>query len=143
MGKGAHDSRRKARQVEPRDGWEVFERAEARLAARSEARDARERRRARRVAVLSWLAATALLPLTGAAIVAGVVEREGGDLRDWSDGAAAAFLAAAFLVPAMVAGWLRRGDGWALAVAVACGTFAVQVALVFGVAFAALGLGSR
>ena len=127
--------------MDPRDGWDVFERAEERLAARADARQQRERRRAQRIEVLSWLAVTALLPLAGAAIVALVVEREGGDLRDWSDVAAAAFLAAAFLVPALVAAWLRRRDGWILAVAVGCGTLAVQVALVFGVAFAALGLG--
>jgi cytochrome bd-type quinol oxidase subunit 2 len=129
------------RLVEPRDGWEVYERAEARLAARAEAREARERRRARRVAVLSWAAATALLPLIGAAIVVFVVERAGGDLGDWSDAAAAAFLGAAFLVPAAAGAWLRRRDGWIVAGAVACGTLALQVSLVFGLGFAVLGFG--
>jgi len=66
---------------------------------------------------------------------------DGGDLGGWPRWRAAAFLVAIFVVPAALAAWLARREGWPLALASAVGTFGAQGALVFGVAFAALGLG--
>ena len=142
MRKGHPVARRISGRVGVNDGWDEVERAEARLQARSEAREARERRRARRARIWSTIVHV-LLPFAGAAVVAGVVELAGGDLARWPAGAATAFVVAAFAVPAAAAAWLRRRDGMLLALAAAGGTFGAQVALVFGVAFTALGLGPR
>jgi len=73
--------------------------------------------------------------------VVGALEASGGDLGGWSDLEAAAFLAAAFAVPAALGGWLGREGGAAEALAWAVGTFGTQGALVFGLAFTLLGLG--
>ncbi len=122
------------------EAWEEVERAEERLEQRSGQRTAARERRRRRARVARWTARV-LLPLAGAAVLVGVLERSGGDLGGWSDAGAAAFLAAVFLVPALVAGWLARGHGLVEAAAWAVGTAAIQGALVFGVAFALLGYG--
>ncbi len=124
------------------EGWEVVEEAERRLEERSGKRNAARDRRRRRARVLRWVVRV-LLPVAGAAVFVGVLERSGGDLGGWSTAEAGGFLAAAFLVPAALAAWLARGAGPVQAAAWAVGTFGVQGALVFGVAFLALGLGPR
>jgi cation transport ATPase len=123
-----------------RETWETVERAEARLDERSEQRRASGARRARRSRILRW-ALRLLLPFAGAALFVAVIEGAGGDLGDWAPGAAAAFVVAALAWPALAAAWLSRRDGWLLAIAWAIGVFAVQGALIFGVAFAELGYG--
>jgi len=122
------------------EAWEEVEQAEERLEQRAGQRTAARARRRRRARVARWTARV-LLPLAGAAAVVAVFEAEGGDLGGWDPAAAAAFLVAAFLVPALLAGWLARGHGWVEAAAWAVGTAALQGALVFGVAFALLGYG--
>jgi hypothetical protein len=63
------------------------------------------------------------------------------ELDEWRVWQAAAALGAAFVVPALLAAWagLRGGVVEAISWAFAC--VGVQVALVFGVGFLALGLG--
>lgn len=124
------------------EAWEEVEQAEERLEQRAGQRTAARERRRRRVRVARW-AARLLLPLAGAAVLVGAVEAAGGDLGTWPRGAAVALLAGAFLVPAALAAWLARGHGRLEAAAWAVGTVGVEGALVFGVAFAALGLGPR
>ena len=109
-----------------RETWETVERAAARSA--------------RRASIRRW-ALRVLLPFAGAALFVAVIEGAGGDLGDWAPGAAAAFVVAALAWPALAAAWLSRRDGWLLAIAWAIGVFAVQGALIFGVAFAELGYG--
>jgi hypothetical protein len=48
---------------------------------------------------------------------------------------------AAFVVPAVVSAWVVRRDGWFEAVLWGVACAALQVALVLGVGFVALGLG--
>jgi hypothetical protein len=120
--------------------WETVERAEARLDERSEQRRASGARRARRATVRRWVLRL-LLPFAGAALFVAVIERAGGDLGGWAPGAAAAFVVAALVWPALAAAWLSRRDGWLVAIAWAIGVFAVEGALIFGVAFAELGYG--
>ena len=88
-----------------------------------------------------WLLAGVVLPLVGAAAVVGLIEAAGGDLGDWETWQAVAALAAAVVVPAVVSAWLvwRGGALQAVAWAIVCA--GLQVALVFGVGFVALGLG--
>lgn len=124
------------------DGLEAVEQAERRLEQRSGDRHAARERRRRRVHVARWTARLGL-PVAGAALVVGVIEAAGGDLGGWSAAGAAAFLVAAFLVPAALGAWLARREGWVAAVACALATAGVQGALVFGVAFAALDFGPR
>ena len=82
-----------------------------------------------------------LLAVVGAALVVVLLENAGGDFADWETWQAVAAPAAAFVVPALLSGWIERRRGvveaglWALA------CLAVQVALVFGVGFLALGYG--
>lgn len=122
------------------EAWEQVEQAEERLEQRAGQRSVARERRRRRVRVATWTARV-LLPVVGAAVLVGVLEAEGGDLGGWPRWRAAAFLVAIFVVPAALAAWLARREGWPLALASAVGTFGAQGALVFGVAFAALGLG--
>ena len=124
------------------EAWEQVEQAEERLEQRAGERTRARERRRRRVRVATW-AARILLPVVGAAVLVGVLQAEGGDLGTWPRGRAAAFLAAVFAVPAALAAWLARREGWAMALAAAVGTFGAQGALVFGVAFVALGLGPQ
>jgi hypothetical protein len=88
---------------------------------------------------LPWLLGPIVLPAVGAVVV--VALAEGGDLDTWEVWQAAAALVAAFVVPALFAAWagLRGGVLEAIFWAFAC--IGVQVALVFGVGFLALGLG--
>ena len=82
-----------------------------------------------------------LLAAAGAALVVALMEGAGGDFSDWPTWQAIAVPAAAFAVPAVLSAWAARRNGvvesmlWALACA------ALQLALVFGVGFLALGLG--
>ena len=124
------------------EGWEAVEQAEQRLEQRSGQRHRARERRRRRAHVARWVVRLAL-PLVGAAVLVGVLELEGGDLGAWSQAAALAFLAGVFALPALLAGWLARGEGRVHAAAWAVGTFGVQGALVFGVAFVLLDLGPR
>jgi fatty acid desaturase len=123
-----------------RETWEAVERAEARLDERSEQRRVSGARRARRATVRRWVLRL-LLPFAGAALFVAVLERAGGDLGAWAPGAAAAFVVAALAWPALAAAWLSRHEGPLLAIAWAIGVFAVEGALIFGVAFAELGYG--
>ena len=88
-----------------------------------------------------WLLAAVVLPALGAGAVVGLIEGAGGDLGDWETWQAVAALAAAVVVPAGLSLWLVRRDGAVQAAAWAVVCVGVQVALVFGVGFVALGLG--
>jgi hypothetical protein len=88
-----------------------------------------------------WLLAGVVLPVVGAAAVVGLIEAAGGDLGAWETWQAVAALAAAVIVPAGVSVWLVRHGGVVEAVAWAVVCAGLQVALVFGVGFVALGLG--
>jgi hypothetical protein len=87
------------------------------------------------------LFAAVVLALLGAAAVIVVVESAGGDLSSWPLWQAIAVPAALFVVPAVVSAWVARRQGVAEAVLWALVCAAVQVALVFGVGFLALGYG--
>jgi hypothetical protein len=88
---------------------------------------------------LPWLLGPIVLPAVGGAVAVALVEAA--DLDAWEGWQAAAALIAAFVVPALFAAWagLRHGVLEAVCWALAC--IGVQLALVFGVAFLALGLG--
>jgi hypothetical protein len=118
--------------------WEA---TEQRLVARSEERRTALERRARRRRWKPWLLAPLVLPALGAAALLALIEGEGGDLGGWSTARAVAVVAASFAVPAALAGWFARRQGVVEAVAWAVVCVAVQVALVVGVGFLALGLG--
>jgi fatty acid desaturase len=131
--------RRRQGEEEPR-GWDAVERAEERLGERSEARERRRLRRDRRGRVRRW-SVRLLLPFAGAAVLLALLEREGGDFGGWSRAATIAVVAAAFVLPAAIAAWLSRRDGWLVAAAWVIGVIAVQAALVLWVGFIALGYG--
>ena len=118
--------------------WEATER---RLVERSAARRGELDRRDRRRRWLPWLLCPVVLPVLGAAALLFVIEREGGDLGGWDAGQSIAVVAAAFVVPAALAAWFSRRMGVVEAVAWALVCAGVQVALVVGVGFVALGLG--
>ena len=118
--------------------WEA---TEERLAAHSDERQGRLARRDRRRSVLPWLLVPVLFPALGAAALLVLVEREGGDLSGWSTAQAAALVAAAFAVPALLSGWFARRHGVVEALAWAFACVGVELALVVGVGFLALGLG--
>jgi hypothetical protein len=86
-----------------------------------------------------WLAGAVVLPVLGAAAVVGLVENV--ELDSWATWQAAAALAALFLVPALLAAFVARAFGVVEALAWALACVGVQVALVFGVGFLALGFG--
>jgi hypothetical protein len=88
-----------------------------------------------------WLLAGVALPVVGAAAVVGLIEGAGGDLGAWETWQAVAALVAAVVVPAGVSVWLVRQGGVLQAAAWAVVCAGLQVALVFGVGFVALGLG--
>ena len=118
--------------------WEA---TEERLAAHSDERRGQLARRDRRRSVLPWLLAPLLFPLVGAAAVLALVESEGGDFAGWSTGQAAAALIALFVVPAAASAWFSRRQGWGEAIAWTLVCLGVQLALVVGVGFVALGFG--
>jgi uncharacterized membrane protein YukC len=109
------------------------ERAEARIDEHARQRDAWRVRRARWRVFRAWALALVVLPAVGAAALVAVLES--------SRGAAIAVLAAAFAVPAV----LSAAGAWVLgrwaALGLAVCTVLVEVALVFGVGFVALGYG--
>ncbi len=88
---------------------------------------------------LPWLLGPFVLPLVGAAAV--VALSEGANIDGWAEWQAALALGAAFVVPALLAGWAGRRGGVVEAIAWAFACVGVEVALVFGVGFLALGLG--
>jgi hypothetical protein len=88
-----------------------------------------------------WLLAGLVLPAVGAAATVALVEGAGGDFGSWETWQAVAACAACAVVPAVVAAWVVRHDGWADALLWAVVCVGVQVALVFGVGFLALGFG--
>jgi formate-dependent nitrite reductase membrane component NrfD len=89
---------------------------------------------------LPWLLAPLVLPALGAAAVMALTEAA--NLDDWAPWQAAAALGAAILVPALLAAWVGRRGGVVEAVAWGLACVGVEVALVFGVGFLALGLGA-
>jgi hypothetical protein len=88
---------------------------------------------------LPWLLGPLVLPALGAVVVVALVETA--DLDGWPQWQAAAALGAAFAVPALIAAWVARRCGVAEAILWALACVGVEVALVFGVGFLALGLG--
>jgi hypothetical protein len=86
-----------------------------------------------------WLLAPLVLPALGAAAVVAVVESV--DLDSWAVWQVAAVLGALFVIPAAVSVFVARRFGVAEAIAWALACVGVELALVFGVGFLALGLG--
>src|SRR3954469_19176403 len=116
----------------------AVEDAEVRLEARSAERKRASQRRARRRRILPWVLCPIVLPLLGAAAFVALLRSAGGELSTSSEAIVA--VAAAFGVPAVIAALVGRWHGRAEAVLWALITVAVEVALVFGVALAALEL---
>jgi hypothetical protein len=87
------------------------------------------------------LIAPLLLAAAGAAVLVALLENAGGDFGAWPEWRAIAVPAAGFAVPAVLSGWIARRDGVAEAVFWAIACAALQLALVLGVGFVALGLG--
>ena len=88
---------------------------------------------------LPWLLAPLVLPAVGAAVVVALVD--GADLDRWDLWQVVAALGAAVAVPALLSAWIARRSGVVEAIAWALACVGVEVALVFGVGFLALGLG--
>jgi hypothetical protein len=86
-----------------------------------------------------WLVGAVVFPVLGASAVVALVEEV--DLAAWASWKAAAALAGLFAVPALLSGFVARAFGVVEAFAWALACLGVQVALVFGVGFLALGLG--
>jgi hypothetical protein len=82
-----------------------------------------------------------VVALLGAAAVVAVVEGEGGDLSEWPLWQAIAVPAALFVVPALLTAWVARRHGAVEAILWAVACAALELALVFGVGFLALGYG--
>jgi hypothetical protein len=125
------------------DRFVALERAETRLDAHARQRSQWRARRARRRAIRAWGFALVIGPAAAAAGLVAVLEAAGGDLGAWSSASAAALVVAAFVGPAALSGWLARSLGHYEAIALALSTLLIEVALVFGVAFLALGYGPR
>jgi hypothetical protein len=88
---------------------------------------------------LPWLLAPLVLPALGAVVVVALTEKA--DLSEWVVWQAALALGAAFVVPALLAAWAGRRGGVVEALAWTFACVGVEVALVFGIGFLALGLG--
>ena len=119
--------------------WEA---TEERLSG-AQRRAAGAARTPRRGGALPPLAARAgVVPGARGAALLVLVEREGGDrLGAGPQAQAAALVAAAFVVPALLSGWFARRHGVVEALAWAFVCLGVQLALVVGVGFVALGSG--
>ncbi len=117
-----------------------MEHADARVRERAVARQRAEDRRRRRRSGTVW-ALRVLLPVLGAAAVLAALELAGGDLGDWTPGAAAAIPAAAVVLPALAVAALARRDGPVVALLWPLVTLAAEIALVFAVGLVGLGLG--
>jgi hypothetical protein len=120
---------------------DAVEAAEVRLQSRSLERRRQIERRDRRRRWLPWLLCPLPLPALGAAALVLMLRSAGGDLRDWPAASAALAVAACLAVPALASAWIGRRHGRLDAVLWAGVTLAVEIALVFGVAFVALDLG--
>ena len=88
---------------------------------------------------LPWVLAPLVLPALGAAAIVALTEEA--DLGSWPLWQVVAALAAAVLIPAALSAFAARRFGAAEALAWALACIGVEVALVFGVGFLALGLG--
>lgn len=121
--------------------WEDVDRAEQRMAERSAERDRYRQRRERTRNWRPWILCPIVLPALGAAVAVAVLESQGGDLGDLDTAAAIALIAGLLAWPAALSLWaawrtpLDQRIMWPLV------TLAVQIALVVGVGFVALGLG--
>jgi fatty acid desaturase len=129
--------------VSEEDRFAAIERAETRLEAHARQRGEWRERRARWRAIRAWVLALLVLPAGAAAGFVVVLEMAGGDLGRWSPPAAAAFVVVAFVGPAALSGAFGRVLGRWEAFAVAACTLLIEIALVCGVAFVALGYGPR
>jgi hypothetical protein len=125
------------------DQFEALERAETRLDAHARQRSEWRARRARRRAIRAWVLALLIVPAAAAAGFVAVLEAAGGDLGAWSSAPATALLVGAFVGPAALSGWFARPLGRYESVALALSTLAIEVGLVFGIAFVAFGYGPR
>ena len=125
------------------DPFAALERAETRLEAHARQRGEWRQRRARWRTIRAWGLGLLVLPAAGAAGFVVVLETAGGDLGGWSPRAATAFVIAAFVGPAVLAGAFARvlGRWWAFVVAVYA--VLIEIVLVFAVAFVGLGYGPR
>ena len=92
---------------------------------------------------MGWvrLIAPLLLAAAGAAVVVALLEAAGGDFGSWPTWQAIAVPAAAFVVPALLSAALTWRFGVVEAILWAFACAALQLALVFGVGFLALGYG--
>jgi hypothetical protein len=88
---------------------------------------------------LPWVLAPLVLPALGAAAVVALVES--GDLDSWEVWQVGVVLGALFVIPAVLSAFVARRFGVAEAIAWALACVGVELALVFGVGFLALGLG--
>jgi hypothetical protein len=127
--------------VSEEDPFAALERAETRLEAHARQRGEWRARRARWRAIRAWVLALLVLPAAGAAGFVVVVETAGGDLGRWSPATAVAFVVVALVGPAAVSGAFAPVLGRWEAFAVAACTLLIEIALVFAVAFVALGYG--
>ena len=82
-----------------------------------------------------------LLAAAGAAALLAVVEGAGGDFGDWPQWRAIAVPVAAFVVPAALCAVAARRGGVVEALLWALACVGLELALVIGVGFLALGLG--
>jgi hypothetical protein len=87
------------------------------------------------------LIAPLLLAAAGAAVLVALVEGAGGDFGDWPEWQAIAVPVGVFVAPAVLTGLIARRSGVAEALLWAVACAALQLALVLGVGFVALGLG--
>jgi hypothetical protein len=88
---------------------------------------------------MPWLLAPLVLPALGAAVVVALTETA--DLDRWPLWQVVLALGAAVVIPAALSAFVARRHGVAEAFAWALACVGVEVALVFGVGFLALGLG--
>jgi hypothetical protein len=82
-----------------------------------------------------------VLAAAGAAVVIALLEAAGGDFGDWPTWQAIAVPAAAFAVPALLSAAVTWRFGWLQAILWAVVCAALELALVVGVGFLALGYG--
>jgi hypothetical protein len=130
----------------PETALEAVERAERRLEARSLERSRqrerllgrRERRERYRLPVL-----TVALGLASAVVFLVTVEAAGGDLSGIPSPLGHLVVVAELFAPPAVAAWLARGEDRAIAFAVAVCVFSIELAVSFGLGFAAFGLGPK
>jgi len=121
-------------------GWEAVDHAEERLQERAAARQRTDVRRRRRRSGAAWFTRIAL-PLLGAAAVLATLESGDGTLDRFTPATAAAIVALELVVPAIVVGLTARRSSWLEVVLWSLVALAAEVALIFGVGFALLGLG--